>query len=321
MAPDTAPRKAEWLYSKNKNTIRARQRQAALSPYKREVENAKAADMKSINRAWKLHADTNTYKAATEEEREMILEDVKREVMEKRIKKGIDAKSKEQQFIARQKASINGPSGPLTADSLASFSTVASTVAGTGAGAGIALPDGVAPFPAPAYVVGTLSDYNASSMNIDQSMYGNGLTTADDYGSVAAASNSGMAQQTHPDEIYDDYQFPPAASNDQIRVQVLEGEVASLNQKLVAAEQKIGTLEARIEFIAHIVGMGSGGGSAAADIKVLADVAAKVASQLNGSGMTATEQRSQTVAGYEDDIEDNDGDGVEGFMSSIHGDA
>ncbi|KAI0105344.1 hypothetical protein F4776DRAFT_675853 [Hypoxylon sp. NC0597] len=330
-APNTAPRKEQWEYSKNKNTVRARQRQAALSPYRREVEHAKAADLKSINRAWKIHANTNTYKAATEEEREMILEDVKREVMEKRVKKGIDARSKEQLFIARQQASNNGPSGPLTTDALATLSTAASVSAGAGAGAGTALSSGVAPFPAAGYGVGTLSTYHVPSMNISQSTYLNGLDTTSEYSSAAAAatthsSQSGAPQQTLAEETFDDYQLAPAALNDNLRVQALESEVAFLNQKLIAAEQKIDTLEARVEFMARVVGMGPGVGSAASDIKVLADTAAKVAQQLSGSGMMTTEQSSQTAAGYEDynflrDLESNVGDGVEDFMSSAHGDA
>lgn len=72
-------------YSTNPNTIRARRRKARLSPYSKEVEQAKASDSKAVTRAWKQHVETDTYKMSSEDERKSILENVEKEVMDRRF--------------------------------------------------------------------------------------------------------------------------------------------------------------------------------------------------------------------------------------------
>ncbi|KAK7917527.1 hypothetical protein PG985_011135 [Apiospora marii] len=95
-------------YSTNPNTIRARRRKARLSPFSKEVEQAKASDSKAVTRAWKQHADTDTYKMSSEDERKSILENVEKEVMDRRRQKGLDADTKIGRFMNRMHS--NGPS-------------------------------------------------------------------------------------------------------------------------------------------------------------------------------------------------------------------
>ncbi|ORY55693.1 uncharacterized protein BCR38DRAFT_505967 [Pseudomassariella vexata] len=58
--PPNNRRKLPEEYSTNPNTIRARKRKAGLSPYAREVEQAKASDSKAVTRAWKARIETET---------------------------------------------------------------------------------------------------------------------------------------------------------------------------------------------------------------------------------------------------------------------
>lgn len=71
-------------YSKNPNTIRARARKARLDPYTREVEQAKASDSKAVTRAWNIHTRTEAYRDATQNVRETMLQQVEKEVMDRR---------------------------------------------------------------------------------------------------------------------------------------------------------------------------------------------------------------------------------------------
>ncbi|KAI0839347.1 hypothetical protein F5Y06DRAFT_303087 [Hypoxylon sp. FL0890] len=278
MQSKVTPRKEEWEYSKNKNTIRARQRKARLDPYRREVEQAKAADQKSITRAWKIHAGTNTYQMASEEEKEMILENVKRDVMEQRRKKGIDAQSKEKQFMARLNASANITGAPPTYENLCSVPPMPSTGAGM-------RPSSGSPSSPPGYGVGPLPNYQHPNAYIGQ-------TSMDDgYGTTVAASTPSLQPSTV------DNSNIPAALNDKIRVQALENEVASLKLKLATAEQKVGTLEARVEVMARMMGLRPGGPGIAADVQVLADTAARVAQQLAGGKVSTAAQGSIAVTG------------------------
>ncbi|KAI0130395.1 hypothetical protein BJ170DRAFT_593906 [Xylariales sp. AK1849] len=102
-------------YSKNPNTIRARKRKAGLTPYRREVEQAKASDSKAVTRAWKLRVETDVYKMANAEERKNILENAENEVLERRRIKGYDANSKINRFLLRAGRPIPPGTPPATA--------------------------------------------------------------------------------------------------------------------------------------------------------------------------------------------------------------
>ncbi|KAF2967039.1 hypothetical protein GQX73_g6547 [Xylaria multiplex] len=87
-------RKAPDEYSTNPNTVRVRQRNAKLTPYRRDVERAKGNDLKAVSSAWKERVKSETYEAASEHMKKKILEEVEQQVMERRRLKGIDAGSK-----------------------------------------------------------------------------------------------------------------------------------------------------------------------------------------------------------------------------------
>lgn len=71
-------------YSTNPNTVRARARKANLDPYTREVEQAKASDVKAVNRAWNLATKEQKYKSAPTDERKKILEKIENDVIKRR---------------------------------------------------------------------------------------------------------------------------------------------------------------------------------------------------------------------------------------------
>ncbi|KAI1778717.1 hypothetical protein F4818DRAFT_437526 [Hypoxylon cercidicola] len=99
------PKKKPWEYSTNKNTLRVRARRARLTDYQREFEQAKASDSKAVTRAWKLEADTDTFKMASAKDQKIILQKVEREVMERRRYRGLDTETKVSRFMQRN----NGP--------------------------------------------------------------------------------------------------------------------------------------------------------------------------------------------------------------------
>ncbi|KAI1127236.1 hypothetical protein F5Y10DRAFT_293039 [Nemania abortiva] len=87
-------RKAPHEYSTNPNTIRVRERNAKLTPYRLAVERAKSNDLKAVSTAWKERVNSETFQAASEPKKQKILEEVEKEVMDRRRRKGIDAESK-----------------------------------------------------------------------------------------------------------------------------------------------------------------------------------------------------------------------------------
>ncbi|KAK8068391.1 hypothetical protein PG996_007503 [Apiospora saccharicola] len=99
-------------YSTNPNTIRARRRKARLSPFSKEVEQAKASDSKAVTRAWKQRVETDTYKMSSEDERKSILENVENEVMDRRRQKGLDADTKIGRFMHRIQNNGHSPLDP-----------------------------------------------------------------------------------------------------------------------------------------------------------------------------------------------------------------
>ncbi|KAI1343281.1 hypothetical protein F5Y15DRAFT_229731 [Xylariaceae sp. FL0016] len=112
MAPPV-PRKSPWEYSTNKHTLRVRKRQNRLSDFQRALEQSKASDSKAVSRAWKIRAKTETFKNATEAERRAMLNEVEKEVNERRRERGIDYESKMNFFKQRSKQSVKPPSGPI----------------------------------------------------------------------------------------------------------------------------------------------------------------------------------------------------------------
>ncbi|KAI0010838.1 hypothetical protein F4779DRAFT_276432 [Xylariaceae sp. FL0662B] len=107
----TRRRKAPWEYSTNRNTIRARARKSRLTPYQREVEQAKASDQKAVTRAWKMRVETETFKMANEDDRKLILDNVEKEVMDRRRQKGLDADTKIARFMQRMMHGAAHPNG------------------------------------------------------------------------------------------------------------------------------------------------------------------------------------------------------------------
>ncbi|KAK6204049.1 hypothetical protein LQW54_008510 [Pestalotiopsis sp. IQ-011] len=85
-------------YSTNPNTMRARARKAKLDPYTREVEQAKSSDVKAVNRAWNLAVKEQKYKNASSDERKEILQTIEKNVIQRRIRMGLDAASKIERF-------------------------------------------------------------------------------------------------------------------------------------------------------------------------------------------------------------------------------
>ncbi|KAI1407917.1 hypothetical protein F5Y13DRAFT_205594 [Hypoxylon sp. FL1857] len=307
MLPKTTPRKKEWEYSTNKNTIRARQRKARLNPYQRETEQAKAADHKSVTRALKIHSNTDTFKMATDDERKMLLESIKQEVMEQRKKKGIDAESKERQFIARQKASINGLGSPPTPDSLASYPTMPS------AGVGPAI---AAPVPVPGYGLVPFSNYQGSHMAINQHMYGNDVGTNGygGYGSDVVVNTPSSQHNLLQQGTYENNPSDPAALDQKPRIELLEEEVTKLKEQLATTKREVEELKASMQLMGH-----SGDSGLAAHFRLLAHAAATVAYHLDGAGAANAEHSSdQSITENGPDHESENDDEYEGDMGS-HG--
>ncbi|KAI0111141.1 hypothetical protein GGR51DRAFT_569207 [Nemania sp. FL0031] len=93
-SPTGKKRKAPHEYSTNANTIRVRERNAKLNPYRRAVERAKSNDLKAVSVAWKQRTDSESFQAASESEKKRILENVEKEIMDRRRRKKIDYASK-----------------------------------------------------------------------------------------------------------------------------------------------------------------------------------------------------------------------------------
>ncbi|KAI1189196.1 hypothetical protein F5B17DRAFT_392302 [Nemania serpens] len=58
------------------------------------VDHARSNDLKAVSTAWRNRVETESFQAASEVEKQRILEDVEREVMERRRAQGIDMDSK-----------------------------------------------------------------------------------------------------------------------------------------------------------------------------------------------------------------------------------
>ncbi|RWA04028.1 hypothetical protein EKO27_g11075 [Xylaria grammica] len=86
--------KAPHEYSTNPNTLRVRQRNARLTPYRRDVERARSNDLKAVSGAWKERMKTETFQAAPASQKKKILDNLEKEVMDRRRRKKIDAASK-----------------------------------------------------------------------------------------------------------------------------------------------------------------------------------------------------------------------------------
>lgn len=94
--------KADWDYSQNPNTVRARARTARLSEYERKRENAKANDQKAIKRVQNVESNKQSFRDASEAEQALILERAKDTIMTTRREKGIDFASTMRRFEESQ---------------------------------------------------------------------------------------------------------------------------------------------------------------------------------------------------------------------------
>ncbi|KAI0405492.1 hypothetical protein F4802DRAFT_597050 [Xylaria palmicola] len=90
----TKKRKEPREYSNNPNTVRARLRLASLPPYRLAVERARSNDMKAVSCAWKERTKTESFMAASKSRKKRILEQVERQIMDRRRRKKIDYDSK-----------------------------------------------------------------------------------------------------------------------------------------------------------------------------------------------------------------------------------
>ncbi|KAL7621771.1 hypothetical protein AAE478_009098 [Parahypoxylon ruwenzoriense] len=91
--------KEPWQYSTNPHTVRSRTRKDRLTEGQKVAGQAKAADVKALNRAWKLEARTEEFKTASKEDRRMILANVEGRVQKRRRANGIDADTKVKHFM------------------------------------------------------------------------------------------------------------------------------------------------------------------------------------------------------------------------------
>ncbi|KAI0909243.1 hypothetical protein F4824DRAFT_461116 [Ustulina deusta] len=92
--PPAQKRKAPHEYSTNANTLRVRQRNAKLTPYRRAVERAKSNDLKAVSTAWKARIKSESFQEVSESMKQTILEEIENDVMNRRRLKKIDADSK-----------------------------------------------------------------------------------------------------------------------------------------------------------------------------------------------------------------------------------
>ncbi|RYP41348.1 hypothetical protein DL767_001105 [Monosporascus sp. MG133] len=103
-------------YSTNPNTVRARLRKARLDPFRRVKEQALAQDSKAVNRAIKIRSDTESFLMADQITRRAILEEVEKEVLERRRARGCDAASKIKRFQESAAANAEGASSGGSVD-------------------------------------------------------------------------------------------------------------------------------------------------------------------------------------------------------------
>ncbi|KAI1809699.1 hypothetical protein GGS20DRAFT_570760 [Poronia punctata] len=81
-------------YSTNPNTMRVRQRNANLTPYRAAVERARSNDLKAVSAAWRNRSETESFRSADEETKKKMLAETEKEVMDRRRRRGIDADSR-----------------------------------------------------------------------------------------------------------------------------------------------------------------------------------------------------------------------------------
>lgn len=74
-------RKAETEYSSNPNTVKSTKRREGLDPRNKEWEDAKQLDAKAITYRQKKVKQSEAYEAASEEEKQRMLDRIEVEVM------------------------------------------------------------------------------------------------------------------------------------------------------------------------------------------------------------------------------------------------
>ncbi|KAI5860961.1 hypothetical protein GGS23DRAFT_598848 [Durotheca rogersii] len=95
------PEKEARVYSTNKHTVRARKRAAGLPQLQRELELAKSADSRAVIRAWKLKTDTEAFQMASQADKSKVLEQVEKEVLQRRRLRGIDQETRLSRYMKR----------------------------------------------------------------------------------------------------------------------------------------------------------------------------------------------------------------------------
>ncbi|KAI0521672.1 hypothetical protein F5B22DRAFT_546376 [Xylaria bambusicola] len=106
--------KAPHEYSTNPNTVRARRRLSNLPPYQLAVERARQNDTKAVQAPWKKLAESKSFQAASQTDKEKIMEEVKKEVMDRRRGKKQDAESKIAALNQQYSIEENNASAPLS---------------------------------------------------------------------------------------------------------------------------------------------------------------------------------------------------------------
>ncbi|KAI0153032.1 hypothetical protein GGR57DRAFT_513284 [Xylariaceae sp. FL1272] len=81
-------------YSTNTHTQRVRVRNAGITPYQRAVEQARSADLKAVAEKWRFYANTDRYKDLDRKTRAQWLDDIEKDVLDARRKRGLDYDSK-----------------------------------------------------------------------------------------------------------------------------------------------------------------------------------------------------------------------------------
>ncbi|KAK8023706.1 hypothetical protein PG993_011772 [Apiospora rasikravindrae] len=279
-------------YSTNPNTIRARRRKARLSPYSKEVEQAKASDSKAVTRAWKQRVETDAWKMSSSDERKIILETVEKEVMDRRDRrqKGLDSESKIGRFMHRMHSNGHSPLDPALQNGIHTPPGTMQPVAPMHAGANrYATPGSAMPFvlssvegragteaPFPQHPLGPPPPrhFHHSGLNVyhyphehEPSPYSNMHELAHE-----AANNANMAKQ----------------------IENLEKLVKALSDDLAVAKSTIRAQEDRLEDMAkRMTAFDNAVDRAIRGIFEMVEVAARVARDMNGDAIGVMDEPAE----------------------------
>ncbi|KAI2463910.1 hypothetical protein F4781DRAFT_440089 [Annulohypoxylon bovei var. microspora] len=294
-------RKQPWEYSTNKGTIRVRRRRDTLPEEKLILESGKISDTKAITRVWRLRADTEEYKMASEEEKKRMLIADENMAMERRRSKGQDVDSKIARFLQRQNLAADGentsvpntattspdpltggglnfedhqPSGGDTRSfGLGSFQTAAAA----------------SPSPSLSYIFeqDDTTDHGQMRPRTQQAY--------EDYGQEFTSQNTRFTNQpTATDQTYAALNIELNSS--QVQIRDLKNQVRALSNELNTTRANVTELERRVNQMQNIAIVPSDDWRFAADVRALADAAAKVSNRLNVNKMSDSERHTDQHA-------------------------